>query len=228
MPIDAKFLVDTLSGESDNETKVQKILTEYGADTNGLKLTNGELKAEKQKALDKLKDLESKNSEYDGQLKELQEKMKKAGTEDAKAFYDTQIQKLTAENKTAIDAISIERDAAYTRLTEHMSVSEFEKALDGNTAIKPAARSALRKLFYAEHKFERKIIDGQEHFLDKDNKTVKDSLTAYFQTPEAKDLFLQETSTGGGASGSHSQSQKQTQEPKTAKDALAAALAPTE
>jgi len=202
MPINAEFLTKTLSGEGEADAKVKAILAEFDADVNGLKLNRDVIKGEKDTALTKLKEFETKAAEYDRQIKELSDKVKSSGSEEAKLFYEAEKKRLTEEYELKVTNLSVERDTASKRITELMSVSEFEKALDGNTSIKPEVKGALRDLFYVRNQFDRKTIDGKEMFLSGENKTVKDTLAAYLGTPEGK-YFVQETNSGGGAGGSH-------------------------
>ena len=209
MAFDVTFLTETLSGEGEVGSKVQKIIAEYEADVKGLKITNSDLKAEKQKAADRMAELEKANSEFDKQISELSEKVKKAGSEDAKAFYDAQLEKLSKEHQATVQKLTKERDAVVDRVTNLMGISEFDKALEGEDGvalpIRSEMRGALRDLLYTRHKFERKEIDKAEMLLTSENKTVKDVLTAYLSTPEGK-YFLVENSSGGGAGGSSSSS----------------------
>ena len=206
MPIDEKFLTDTLSGEGEPTAKVKKIMAEYEADVNGLKLNRDAIKSEKETALAKVAELEKKTGEYDAQIKDLSDKVKKAGTDEAKAYYEAQLKKLTDDHQAAIQKLTNERDLASKRVSDLLGVSEFDHALDGDDKnqplqIRPELRGALRDLFYTRQHFEQKSIDGKDMFLSGENKTVRDALAAYLGTPEGK-YFVAETNSGGGAAGS--------------------------
>jgi hypothetical protein len=206
MAFDAKFLEATLSGESEPAAKIQTILSEYEADVKGLKLNRDQLKGEKESALTKAAELEKKAQEYDAQVRDLSEKVKKAGSEETKAYYEAQLKTLTDKHATDLQKLTQERDEASNRYSGLLGLSEFEKAISGddkNSAlpIRPELRSALRDLLYTRTKFERKVIDGKEMYLSGENKGVRDHLAAYLQSPEGK-YFVAENNSGGGSGGS--------------------------
>jgi len=208
MAFDQKFLETTLSGEGEVAAKVQAIMSEYEADLKGIKITNSQLKGEKESALAKLAEFEKKVPEYENKLAELEKKVKGAGSEEAKAYYETQLKALTDKHAADLQRLTQERDEASQRYSGLLGLSEFEKAITGDEKnsplqIRPEMRGALRDLFYTRTKFDRKVIDGQEMYLSGDNKSVRDALSAYLQTPEGK-YFVAETNSGGGAGGSKS------------------------
>lgn len=208
MAFDSKFLEGILAQEGDPAAKVKAIMSEYEADVNGLKLNRDALKGEKEGALAKLAEFEKKVPEYEGKLAELEKKVKGAGTEEAKAYYESQLKALTDKHAADLQKLTAERDEASQRYSGLLGLSEFEKALSGDDKNQPLPirselRGALRDLFYTRQKFERKTIDGKEMYLSGDNKTVRDSLSAYLATPEGK-YFVAETNSGGGGHGSAS------------------------
>lgn len=230
MAFDAKFLEGVLSGEGEPAAKIQAIMSEYDADLKGLKITNSQLKTEKEALEHAVAEGKTKAIEYDAQIKDLSEKVKKAGSEETKAYYEAQIKTLTDKHTADLQKLTTERDEASQRYSGLLGLSEFEKAIQGDDKnsplqIRPEMRGALRDLFYTRQKFERKVIDGQEMYLSGENKSVRDALSAYLQTPEGK-YFVAETNSGGGAGGAHNPPPPSPAEkPTTVKGALAAALA---
>lgn len=205
MAFDAKFLEGILASEGDAAAKVQAIMSEHDADVKGLKLNRDQLKGEKEAEAAKVADLTKKNQDFDAQIKDLSEKVKKAGSEETKAYYEAQIKTLTDKHAADIQRLTTERDEASQRYSGLLGLSEFEKAIQGDDKnsplqIRPEMRGALRDLFYTRNRFERKVIDGQEMYLSGENKSVRDALSAYLQTPEGK-YFVAETNSGGGAGG---------------------------
>jgi hypothetical protein len=206
MAFDQKFLEGVLALEGEPAAKIQKIMSEYEADVNGLKLNRDALKGEKEAALAKVAEFEKKAPEYEAKIGELEKKVKGAGTEEAKAYYEAQLKALTDKHAADLQKLTVERDEASNRYSSLLGLSEFERAIEGDAdknaplPISAAKRAMLRDLTYTRKNFGRRIIDGKEMYLSEDNKTVRDFLAAYIQTPEGK-FFVDEENSGGGAGG---------------------------
>lgn len=68
MPINLEFLKDTLSTEDELDVKITKILSEYQADVDGLKLNRDTILQEKKDLEEKLKNIDAKEAEYKKQI----------------------------------------------------------------------------------------------------------------------------------------------------------------
>lgn len=202
MPMNAEFLKTALSGDGDVESKIAKIMTEYEVDVNGLKTNKQTILQEKEALEAKFKALETEKSGFDAKIKEYEDKIKKAGSEDTKAFYEAELKKLTADHETKLKALQIERDTAAAEAAQYIANDEFARATK-DLNIRPELRDDLRDVLYARNKFERKVIDGEKKYLNEGSRGVKDVLSAYLQTDAGK-AYLLNGNSGGGASGSGS------------------------
>lgn len=200
MPINAEYLKTTLSGDGDVEAKIAKIMSEYEVDLNGLKSNRDNILREKGTLEEKLKALETEKSGYDAKVKDLEDKIKKAGTEDTKAFYEAELKKATEAHATELTKLQGERDAALAEASRYIANDEFAKATK-DLNIRPELREDLRDVLYARNKFERKTIDGEAKYLNAESRNVKDVLGAYLQTDAGK-AYLINGNSGGGAGGS--------------------------
>lgn len=202
MPINAEFLKTALSGEGDVEAKIAKIMTEYEVDVNGLKTNKQTILQEKEALEAKFKALETEKSGFDAKIKEYEDKIKKSGSEDTKAFYEAELKKLTADHETKLKALQTERDTAAAEAAQYIANDEFARATK-DLNIRPELRDDLRDVLYARNKFDRKVIDGEKKYLNAESRNVKDVLSAYLQTDAGKAYILNGAS-GSGASGSGS------------------------
>lgn len=200
MPINAEFLKAALSGEGDVEAKVAKILTEYQVDVDGLKSNRDTILQEKNTLEAKFKALESEKSGFDAKIKEYEDKIKKAGSDDTKAFYEAELKKLTEDHETKLKTLQTERDTAAAEAAQYIANDEFARATK-DLNIRPELRDDLRDVLYARNKFDRKVIDGEKKYLNAESRNVKDVLSAYLQTDAGK-AYLVNGNSGGGASGS--------------------------
>ena len=202
MPIDAKFLSDVLATDGDVESKKAKILAEYEADVNGLKVNRDSILQEKNGIETKLKGFETQEAEYKKQIAELGEKIKKAGTDDLKTYYEAQLKDLKTahdtELKSARDEVSKYRDEAM----KFYRNDEFERGIkELKVQVRPEVSEDFRDIFYLKNQFERKEIDGQVKYINNEGRNVKNVLEAYLQTDAGK-FYLANGNSGGGAGGS--------------------------
>lgn len=225
MPINAEFLKKALSGDGEVDVKVTAILTEYQVDVDGLKSNRDTILLEKNTLEAKFKALETEKSGYDTKIKELEDKIKKAGNEDTKAYFEAELKKLTETHEAKLKTLQTERDTASNEAAQYIANDEFARATK-DLNIRPELKDDLRDVLYARNKFERKVIDGEKKYLNEGSRGVRDVLSAYLQTDAGK-AYLQNGSSGSGASGSGIKSGAgitPPKEPTTSKEALAQAL----
>lgn len=228
MPIDAKFLSDVLATDGDVESKKAKILAEYEADVNGLKVNRDNILQEKGALEDKVKGFAAQETDFKKQIADLSEKIKKSGSEDLKKFYEAEQNRLTEEHQKKFAALETERNQFRDEAMKFYKNDEFEKAVkELKVQIRPEVSTDLRDLFYSRNAFERKLIDGAPKFLNDGSRSVQDILGAYLQTDTGK-FYLVNGNSGGGGSGSKNPGAASKPEPKTSKEALAAALGETQ
>lgn len=204
MPINLEFLKETLSTEDELDVKITKILSEYQADVDGLKLNRDTILQEKKDLEEKIKNIDAKEAEYKKQISDLSEKIKKTGSEETKAFYEAEKQRIIEEYEKTKTALETERDKYREEAMNFYRNDEFEKAVkDLKAPVRQEVFEDLRSLFYLRNPFERKLIDGNPKFLNSESRTVKDVLGTYLQTDAGK-FYLANGNSGGGASGSGS------------------------
>lgn len=200
MAITAEFLKTTLSGDGDVDSKVNAIMQEYTVDVTGLKTNKQDILNEKTELEKKLRALEAEKSTYDTKIKDLEDKIKKAGTDDAKAFYEAELEKLTNEHTAALKALQEERDNAVATSARYIANDEFATATKDLNLV-PELKDDLRDVLYARNRFEVKTIEGEKKYLNAESRTVKDVLETYLKTDAGKKYVLNGSS-GSGASGS--------------------------
>lgn len=200
MPINAEFLKTALSGDGELDAKIAKIMSEYEVDLNGLKSNRDTILREKETLETKYKALETEKSGYDSKVKELEDKIKKAGSEDTKAFYEAELKKANEAHTAEMTKLQGERDSAIAEASRYIANDEFASAIK-DLNIRPELRDDLRDVLYARNKFERKTIDGQQKYLNAESRNVKDVLGAYLQTDAGK-AYLLNGNSGSGAGGS--------------------------
>lgn len=203
MPINAEFLKTALSGDGELDAKIAKIMSEYEVDLNGLKSNRDTILREKETLESKYKALETEKTGFDAKVKELEEKIKKAGNDDTKAFYEAELKKANEAHTAEMTKLQGERDSAIAEASRYIANDEFASAIK-DLNIRPELKDDLRDVLYARNKFERKTIDGQQKYLNAESRNVKDVLGAYLQTDAGKAYLLNGNSgSGAGGSGSH-------------------------
>lgn len=213
MPITLEFLKEALSTEDELDVKITKILSEYQADVDGLKLNRDTILQEKKDLEGKLSGFDAKETEYKKQISDLSEKIKKAGSEETKDFYEAEKKRITEEYEKTKTTLEAERDKYREEAMNFYRNDEFEKAIKELKApVRQELFEDLRSLFYLRNPFDRKLIDGTPKFLNSESRTVKDVLGSYFQTDAGK-VYLTNGNSGGGASGSGSGGGSRTTKP---------------
>lgn len=213
MPITLEFLKEALSTEDELDVKITKILSEYQADVDGLKLNRDTILQEKKDLEGKLSGFDAKEAEYKKQISDLSEKIKKAGSEETKDFYEAEKKRITEEYEKTKTTLEAERDKYREEAMNFYRNDEFEKAIKELKApVRQELFEDLRSLFYLRNPFDRKLIDGTPKFLNSESRTVKDVLGSYFQTDAGK-VYLTNGNSGGGASGSGSGGGSRTTKP---------------
>ena len=98
-------------------------------------------------------------------MKELEDKIKKAGNDDTKAFYEAELKKTTEAHTAELKKLQDERDSAIAEASRYIANDEFAMATK-DLNIRPELRDDLRDVLYARNKFDRKTIDGQQKYLN--------------------------------------------------------------
>jgi chromosome segregation ATPase len=202
--IDKDFLTTVFDGVESADERIEKVMKEYESDVTGLKVNKDKVLEEKKALETKFKELETGSLSLKETIKQLEEKAGSSGSEADKAFFEAEKKKLedmykaqTNELSASVQKRETEYNALYEKYCDSYKTAEFDKALDG-MAVNPAMRGILRTAFFAAHNFGWTKVEGDDKFLDKDYKTLKDALKTYLTTDEGK-LFIVNNNSGGGA-----------------------------
>jgi predicted RNase H-like nuclease (RuvC/YqgF family) len=207
MALDKDFLVGVFDGVENAEERIEKVLKEYDTDVTGIKVNREQILSEKKAIEEKYREIENTNTSLQERLKELKEKMKKSGSEEAKQFYEAEKKKLEEQYATQL----AERDAKLSRLdaenkelsqkyVENSLRSEFIRSIEG-LPVNPKTLDAFQDLFLMRNKFKLTPYEGKEKFLTEDFRDMKNVINAFITTDTGK-MFLLQNNSGGGSEGS--------------------------
>jgi len=213
MAIDKEFLAPFFQGVEKADEHIQAIIAEYEKNNLPLVKNRDDILAEKKTVEKKLAEHLEKLTALETANKELNEKLESGLPDKEKQFFQGEIEKLKTSlvksteeyNKTKseyedkISGLSREK-------TEYIIGEEFSKLVNANSAIYPALRDGLHKRFFADYpksKFEPFDYSGKTEYVVTDGtkaSKMADLLSEFLNTEEGKH-YLQNTNTGGGATG---------------------------
>lgn len=195
-----------LAGQEENGSKVEKLMTLYNEDLNGLKMTRDDLKREKQVIKDKYDELLAKSAKDAEDFATLQKQLEANSPDEIKKAFEQKQTELEGSYKGVIT----EKDNKIKELEDKLAVSvESEHSLKCMQAfnealtkydVEPTSRDDLFGLIFGlkcSNFTERDLGNGVQ-LIDKDGRTVESAARSFFETPFGK-KFLKNTSTGGGA-----------------------------
>ena len=191
-----------LSGEGEVSDKVTKIIGEYNKSVLGLKEKNQNLILTEKGLKTKITELETKSGEYETQVTDLTEQLKKkVEDKSAEEFYNNQLAKEKKVFEEALAKLTAERDEFKKYKIENLKTQEIAKGIDGLKFVDKNLEKAYVALVLSENRFEPKEIDGQTVFLNDEQKLLSDVLKEYALTENGKS-FIANSISGGGAKGS--------------------------
>jgi uncharacterized protein YoxC len=207
MALDKSFLTGVFDGVENAEDRIEKVLKEYDADVTGLKVNREQILSEKKTLEEKYREMENTNATLQESIKELGEKMKKSGSEEAKQFYEAEKKKLEeqyiaqlAEREAKLSKLDAENKELSQKYVENSLRSEFIRSIEG-LPVNPKTLDAFQDLFLMRNKFKLTPYEGKEKFLTEDFRDVKDMINAFITTDTGK-MFLLQNNSGGGSEGS--------------------------
>ena len=230
MAFDQTTVMAVLDGEGTNEEKFQKLFAEHEAENKRLEASKNKILEEK-KALQKsheelLGKLEPEKKAYETKIQELEEQIKKAGSEEAKAAFEAQLNRAQEQSKAEIAKIKAEadeKDKTNAALRERRRLDKVhlgvESAMSKANVTDPEKRQELRKAFLYDYENKFKLGDDDTDPVDDEFKTIEERMLAYVSTPSGK-TYLPASSTGGGATGSTNVTVKQNTIPREKYDQL--------
>lgn len=192
--------------EEGNEKKIESLLNLYNEDANAMKLNRDDLKNEKKILQEKLAELTEQNAKGAEALATLQKQLEDNSPEAIQKAYEQKKVELENTYKGAL----AEKDKTLKMLEEQLTtakesehslkcmqefnreISSYEIETDGLDFVQNLILGTKCVNF-----FEKDLGNGLQ-LIDKDGKTIKSSLHAFFETPTGK-KFLKNTSSGGGA-----------------------------
>lgn len=201
--LDQDFLNDLLGKEDVSvEDKIKQIISEHDADTRGLLQKRDELLGSEKKLKEQLSAFEVKKTEFENKINLMEEELKKATSEDHKAYYDNQIKELEAKHAEALRK-EVEEKERYKR--SHLSALRDKAIENGVKDINfvDGLKQGFIARVLAMNEFYPDEIDGQTKFLNKEHHTIEEVISSFALTQEGK-AYIKNAASGGGATGSGS------------------------
>jgi hypothetical protein len=209
MPLTKEFLGTAIEGITDEQA--EKILKEYDSDMTGIKVNRDTILTESRGYKDKLdkltQDFGTKETGFQKQIEDLENKLKASGSDDLKAFHEAELKKtheMYAAKLADFETKTGQQVEQYNKLhSEYLEVlknTELDKSMDKIQNLDRAKANILRDTFWARNKFEHQEVDGTRKLLNQEFRSISDVLNAFIATDEGK-MFVHNNSTGGGAPG---------------------------
>lgn len=196
--LNEEFLQKLLEdGEMNTVDKMKQILSEHEADTRGLLQKRDELLGNEKKLKEQIALFSNKEGEYTSKIKNLEEAIAKASSNDNKEYYEAQLKELQAKHNTELESITNERD--YYKKS-HLSSLRDKAIQDGIKDLNfiDGLKDGFISRVLALNEFEPKDIDGQLKFLNKEHHTIEEAINSFALTQEGK-AYIKNVSSGGGA-----------------------------
>jgi len=214
MPMNKEFLAGFFEGVENADERIEKILKEHEADTTGIKVNRDSVLKEnkdfKERIEKSTQERETEKSAFQKRIEELEAKVKAAGSDEAKAWYESEIKKFQdmhtaklADHEKAAVKSKAEFEELYAKYLGTLESAELDKAMDGVQGFDRSKAGIFRSLFKDRFKFSFKEVDGAQKLLGDDYRSIADTVNAFVGTDEGK-FFVNVTSSGGGAPGSTS------------------------
>lgn len=195
-----EFLNELLGKEDvSTDEKVKLIIAEHDADTRGLLQKRDELLGSQKKLKEELSAYETAKGEYETKIGNLEAELKKATSDDHKAYYETQLADRDKKYSEELAKITADRDfykGEHLKSLRDKAIEEGIKNLNFVSGLKDGFIARVLSM----NDFQAKDVDGTVMFLNKDNHTIEDAINAFASTQEGK-AYIANPSTGGGARG---------------------------
>lgn len=200
--LNEEFLKGLLGKEDVSvDDKINQIIAERDADERGLIQKRDELLGSEKKLKEQVAGFEKSKSEADTEIARLQDELKKANPEEHKQFYETQIADAKAKYEAEIQKITADRDfykQSHLKSLRDKAIEEGTKNLN----FVPGLKEGFVARVLQTNDFEPTEIDGSLKFLNKDHHTIEEAINSFALTQEGK-AYIRNPSTGGGAQGTN-------------------------
>lgn len=204
MAIDAEFLNGVFANETDSvESKVQKIITEYNADINGLKSKNSELIGKEKDYKSKIAEFETGKADYEKQISELSEQIKAKSDDKTKAYYEAQM-------KQNEEKFAKEREGYLGQITElnkyklnDLKTKAIAEGIKDVKFVNDTMKEAFLALCMQKGNFTTEEIDGVTHFVNAEHKNMSDVIKEMALSEMGRQFIANGISGGGGVGNSH-------------------------
>jgi len=210
--MDEQAILAIMGDEGTDEEKAKKILAAHKADKAPLEKAKETILSEKkalQEKLDKISgEAEAERGASEARIKELEEQVGKAGTEEAKKAFEAQlareVAKFEAEKKKAAETHA-ELEQRHSTLLERRRLDlvglDLENAMTKLGITDPDDRENCRDKFMLTHGASFSPNENTETPIDKEHNTVSEVLEKLATTVSAYQKFIPAKNNGGGASG---------------------------
>ncbi len=178
------------------EQKCEQLLAEHNASERGLISKRDELLGTVNKNKETIKGWESKGSDYEKQIAELNEQLKKNNPAETQKYYESQLELLKANQKSELDTITKERDFYRNSHYEMLKSNAINEGIKDFQFV-DGLKDGFVSLVMFKNKFEPKDINGQIIFLNDDNKTIPEVMKDFANTSEGK-AYIKNPSSGAG------------------------------
>jgi len=195
---DTDFINGVLTNEGlTPEQKVQSIIDEHNASERGLVQKRDELLGKEKKLKEQITGYETKGSEYEGKIAELENQLKANNPEERKRYYETQVETLNKNHAAELADLTKERDFyrnSHYEMLKSNAISDGTKDFQFIDGLKDGF---IANVMYRNN-FEPKDIDGSIIFLNKENKTIQEVMKDFALTTEGK-AYLRNPTSGAGS-----------------------------
>ena len=198
-PEEIKKILAQLTGETPiSQEDATKLIQElHDATARGLTAKNQELIGTEKKLKEQIEALTTANKKAIDDKALVEEQLKKNNPEEAKKYYEGQLQTEQAKFDTAIKAAEAERDkfrdSHYARIRDDAVAVGLK-----NINFVDGLRDGFIALAMQKNRFEPHEIDGKVVFTNQDNKTIEAVLHELTLSAEGK-AYIKNTSSGAGS-----------------------------
>lgn len=175
------------------EQKVQSIIDEHNASERGLIQKRDELLGTINKNKETIKSWESKGTEYETKVTELENQLKANNPEERKKYYESQVESINKAHALEMEGVTKERDFYRNSHYEMLKSNAINDGIKDFQFVDGLKDGFVASVMYKNH-FEPKDIDGTIVFLNKDNKTIPEVMKDFALTSEGKAYIKNPTS----------------------------------
>ena len=210
--MDLEAILAIMGKEGTDEEKAKELHTLHKSGVEGLEKAKDKILAEKKAEQEKHSkfagEIEAEREASKAEIQELQEQVKKAGTEEAQKAFEAQLERKTKEFEAREKKLATElseSNAKHSSLLERRRLDivglNLENAMTKLGITDPDDRENCRDKFMLTHGASFKPGDNDEIPVNTEYKTVSEVLENLASTATAFQKFIPAKNNGGGASG---------------------------